>query len=100
MLKNSHKKRKDSLETRVVLLIFFLELEISGVAVEGIHQTATNGDFCFELLSKNDFEAVLVTFCCYDHGAKAFEEVQKIATDQKEYCKCSLCVIICWIAKI
>ena len=38
MLKNSHKKRKDSLETRVVLLIFVLELEISGVAVEGIHQ--------------------------------------------------------------
>ena len=35
-----------------------------------------------------------------DHGAKASEEVQKIATDQKEYRKCSLCVIICWIAKI
>ena len=48
-----------------------------------------------ELLSKNDFEAVLATFCCYDHGAKASEEVQKIATDQKEYRKCSLCVIIC-----
>ena len=63
-------------------------------------KTAKNGDFCQELLSKNDFEAVLVAFCCYDHGAKASEEVQKIATDQKEYRKCSLCVIICWIAKI
>ena len=49
----------------------------------------------FVMLSKNDFEAVLVTFCCYDHGAKASEEVQKIATDQKEYLKCSWCVIIC-----
>ena len=29
-----------------------------------------------ELLSKNDFEAVLATFCCYDHGAKVSEEVQ------------------------
>ena len=63
-------------------------------------ETAKNGDFCEELLSENDFETVLATFCCYDHGAKASEAVQKIATDQKEYRKCSLCVIICWIAKI
>ena len=48
-----------------------------------------------ELLSKNDFEAVLATFCCYDCGAKASEKVHKIATDQEEYRKCSLCVIIC-----
>ena len=34
---HSHKKRKDSLETRAVLLIFSLELRISGVAVQGIH---------------------------------------------------------------
>ena len=49
----------------------------------------------FQLLSKNEFRAVLATFCCYDHGAKASEEVQKIAIDQKEYRKYSLCVIIC-----
>ena len=54
-----------------------------------------NGDFCEELLSENDFEAVLATFCCFDHGAKASEAVQKFATDQKEYCKCPSCVIIC-----
>ena len=35
---HSHKKRKDNMETRAVLLIFFLELEISGVAVRRIHQ--------------------------------------------------------------
>ena len=33
----SHKNRKDSLETRAVLLIFSLELEISGVAVQRKH---------------------------------------------------------------
>ena len=42
-----------------------------------------NGGFCEELLSKNDFEAVLAFFCCYDHDASASEAVQKIATDQK-----------------
>ena len=34
------KKRKDSLETRAVLLILLLELEISGVAVQSIHQSS------------------------------------------------------------
>ena len=63
-------------------------------------KTAKNGDFCEELLSENDIAAVLVIFCCYDHGAKASEAVQKIARDQKEYCKCSSYVIICWIAQI
>ena len=46
-----------------------------------------------QLLSKNDFETILATFCCYDHGAKASEAVQKIGTDKKEYRKCSLCVM-------
>ena len=41
------------------------------------------------MVSENDFEAVLATFCCYGHGAKASEAAQKIATDQKEYRKCS-----------
>ena len=34
----SHEKWKDSLEKRAVLLIFMIELEISGVAVQSIHQ--------------------------------------------------------------
>ena len=37
---HSHKKRKDSLETRAVFLIFSLELEISGVAIQRIHQNS------------------------------------------------------------
>ena len=78
---NSHKKRKDSQETWVVLLIFSLELEISGVAVQSIHQNRENGDFWEGLVSENNFEAVLASFCCYDYGAKDSEVVQKIATD-------------------
>ena len=30
-------------------------------------KTAKNGGFCEELLSENDFEAVLVNFCCYKY---------------------------------
>ena len=37
---HSQKKRKDSLETRAVLLIFSLELEISGMAVQSIHHNS------------------------------------------------------------
>ena len=36
--------------------------------------------FCDELLSENDFEVILVNFCCYDYGANASEAVQKIST--------------------
>ena len=52
---------------------------------------------CQELLSKNEFAAVLATFCCYDYGVNVSEAVQKIATDQKDYHKCSSCVILCWL---
>ena len=48
-----------------------------------------NCNFYEKLHSENDFETVWATFCCYDHGAKTSEAIQKIATDQKVYCKCS-----------
>ena len=54
-------------------------------------KTAQIGDFCEEFLSKNDFEAVLATFCCYEYGVNASEAAQKMAADQK-YQKCSSCV--------
>ena len=79
---------------------FCLNLKYLGWPYRAYIKTAKNGNFCEELLSENDIEAVLATFCCYDHGVKASEAVQKIATDQREYRKCSSCVIICWIAKI
>ena len=65
-------------------MIFLIELEISGVAVQSIYQNSKNGSFCEDLLSENDFEAVLVAFCCYDHGTDTSEVVQKIAVGQKE----------------
>ena len=82
------------------MLIFLFELEICGVTVLRIHQNSKKGGFCEELLSENDFEAVLATFYCYDYGANASEAVQKIATNQKDYHKSSSCVTICLIAKI
>ena len=43
-------------------------------------KTAKTGGFCKELLSENDFDAVLVNFCCYKYGANASEAVEKIST--------------------
>ena len=43
-------------------------------------KTAENGGFCGILLSENDFEAVLVNFCCYEYGANASEAVHKSST--------------------
>ena len=51
-------------------------------------------------LVKKDFEADLATFCCYDYGINASKAVQKITTDQKDYRKCSSCVIVYCIVKI
>ena len=39
-LRQSHKKQKDGLETRAVLMIFSLERETSGVLVHKIHQNS------------------------------------------------------------
>ena len=63
-------------------------------------KTTKNGSFCEALLNEKYFEALLDIFCCYNHGDNTSEAVQKIDTDQKAYHKCSLCVIICWIAKM
>ena len=81
---HSHKKRNDSFETPAVLLIFSLELQIFEVAIQRRHQTAKNGCFHLfseEVLSENDIQAVLVTFCCYDYGPNAFETVANMHTD-------------------
>ena len=79
---------------------FRLNLKYLGWPYRAYIKISQNGDFLEELLRVNEFEAVLATFCCYDHGAKASEAVQKIAADKKEYRKCFSCVIICWIVKI
>ena len=85
-------KQIDSMETWAILLIFSFVLEISGVAVQRIHQ---NNKKWWLLLSESNFEFVLATFFCYYYGANVSEAVQKIATDQKDYHKCSSGVIVC-----
>ena len=71
------------------MLIFSLELEISGVTVQIIHQNSKKWWRCEELVTENDFQAILAI------GANASEAVQKITTDQKDYHKCSSRVIVC-----
>ena len=93
MKTHSHKKRKDSLETRAVLLIFSFQLEISRVAVQRIQQNREKWRLLGGLLSENDFKAVLTTFCICDHGVNASEAVQKIATDQKRF---SEMLLVCY----
>ena len=41
--------------------------------------------FCEDMLSENDFEAVLTNFCSYDYSANASEAVQKISTRTLTY---------------
>ena len=54
------------------------------MAVQRVLETANNGTFCEELLSENEFESVLVNFCCYDCGTNASGAVQKISTSTLE----------------
>ena len=98
-LYHSHKKWKNGLETRDVLLTFLLELEIYGVAAQRIHQNSKKWLLSVEgFLSRDDYGAALAIFCCYDYNANASEAVGKIGTDEKYYYKRLLCVIVCCIA--
>ena len=47
--------------------------------------------FSENFLSGNDFEELLAILCFYGYGANAFEAIEKITTDEKDYHKCSLC---------
>ena len=47
---------------------------------ENASKQQKNGGFSEDMLSENDFEAVLVNFCCYKYGSNASEAVQKIST--------------------
>ena len=60
-----------------------------------MHQNSKKWLLSETFFSKNDFEAVLATFCCYGFGIQAFEAVQKITTNEKDYHKCYSCVIVC-----
>ena len=85
-------KRKDSLETLTALLRFsLLNLKYLGWSHRQYIKTAKNVGFCEGLLSENDFDVVLVTFCCYDYGANNSVAIQKKAADQKDYLILRLC---------
>ena len=64
-LQHSHKKRTDCLKTRAVLLMFWLELEISGVAIQEIHQknekNACSEDFFLFFFFAFSFSVVIAT---------------------------------------
>ena len=40
-------------------------------------KTAKTGGLCEDLLSENDFEAILVTFPCYDYGTNVSGAVRR-----------------------
>ena len=50
-----------------------------------------------DFLCEDDFNAALAIFRSYGYSANASVAVEKIATDEKDYRKCSLWVIL-WIA--
>ena len=56
--------------------------------------------FCANFLSGNEFENVLTIFCCFDYGENKSDAVEKIAIDENGYHKCSLCVIVNFIARL
>ena len=91
---HSHKKRKGSLETQAVLLIFLLELGISGVAYTEYIEIKKKAAFREDFLNGDDFHAVLASFCSYDYVTNVSEAAEKIATDEKDYRKCSLSVYV------
>ena len=88
--KYSHKKWKDSLETRAVLLVFLLEPEISGVACRKYIKTVKMASCCEDFLFGDGFDAGLAIFHSYCYSANVSESVEKIAADEKEHHKCSL----------
>ena len=56
----------------------YLNFSIQKINQISKHKQQKMVAFFEELLSENDFEAVLVNFCCYEYGSNASEAVQKI----------------------
>ena len=50
-----------------------------------------------DFLSRDNFNDALAFFSSYDYSATTSEAVEKITTDEKDYGKCSLGVIVCYI---
>ena len=74
------RNRKMVWQHRSICWYFHLNLKYLGWSCREYIKTATNGSFCDEFLSGNNFEAILVNFCFLYYGTNAFETVQKIST--------------------
>ena len=61
VLQHGHKKREDSLEIRAVLLIFWPELEISGMAVQEIHRNSENAACSEDIRFSFSFSVLIAT---------------------------------------
>ena len=77
------------------MLLFSLELEIADEAVQEMHQNKKNVWFQWQCFCGDDTHAFLHLFSSNGYGANVSEAVGKIATDEKDYHKYSLCVIVC-----
>ena len=60
-LQHSHKKRKDSLETRAILLVFWLKREISGLALQEIHQKSEKAACSENFLFSFSYSVLIAT---------------------------------------
>ena len=78
---HSNKKQKNSLRILVVLLIFLLELEISGMALQRIHQNSKKWEFLWRMAYwKWLWGCFWPIYVVIKYGFNASEAVQKIST--------------------
>ena len=61
---------------KTIMACSYLNFSIQKINQISKHKQQKMVAFFEELLSENNFEAVLVNFCCYEYGANASEAVQ------------------------
>ena len=93
-LHHSHKKRRDSRETRVGLLFFCCVLKCQGWPYRKYVKTAKIAASSDDFYCGNYFNAVLAIFVLIAM-VQTFETVEKIARVEKDYHECYLCVTVC-----
>ena len=72
-------------------LYFCLKLKFLGWPYRKYIKTAKMAAYNEDLLCRDDFDAALAFFLSYCYSVNTSEAVEKIATDEKDYHKCSLC---------
>ena len=97
---HSHKKRIDSLETQVISLILLLELEISGVVVQGVYRNSEKWQFSVRnFLMKMTLRLFYQLSVVMTMVSRLLRELRKSLQIKQDCYKYSLCFIICCIAK-